>query len=206
MKMRRFITSHKGFTWLFVLIMIIAYQAYGNRTAWIYMGLHGTYGIFWVLKDRFFPDKRWERSVAWTAGLGIWAALTLYLAAPFLLISRGVEHDGWYLALCMFLFGVGAFLHFTADMQKFAALKASGEQLIQDGLFRHVRNPNYLGELLVYTSFAMLSFHWISFIVLAAFIGVYWIPSMIRKDHSLSRYPEFEEYKRRTKLLVPYLL
>ncbi|MDF1501257.1 MAG: methyltransferase, partial [Anaerolineales bacterium] len=80
------------------------------------------------------------------------------------------------------------------------------EHLIQDGLFRRVCNPNYLGELLIYGSLALLSSHWAPFLVLAAYLTLYWIPNMLRKDRSLSRYPEFEAYKRRTKLFIPFLI
>jgi hypothetical protein len=34
---------------------------------------------------------------------------------------------------------------------------------------------------------------------------VYWLPNMRRKDASLARYPAFAEYKRRSKMLVPWV-
>jgi hypothetical protein len=34
----------------------------------------------------------------------------------------------------------------------------------------------------------------------------YWPPNMRRKDRSLSRYPEFEAYRQRTKLFIPFVL
>ncbi len=33
--------------------------------------------------------------------------------------------------------------------------------LITDGFFARTRNPNYLGEMMIYGSFAALSMHWI---------------------------------------------
>ena len=38
--------------------------------------------------------------------------------------------------------------------------------LIEDGLFEYTRNPNYLGEILIYLSFGVLSWHWMPFCVL----------------------------------------
>jgi len=72
-------------------------------------------------------------------------------------------------------------------------------------LFGHTRNPNYLGEILIYLSFAILSWHWVPFAVLAAWIFGFFVRNMLRKDKSLSRYPEFAEYKLRSGLLFPKL-
>jgi protein-S-isoprenylcysteine O-methyltransferase Ste14 len=206
MKMKVYINIFKGLTGIFVLLMIAYFNAWQNLSAWVYLGLHGSYGTLWVLKSRFFPDKNWERSISWYLGIGIWFALACYLASPWLLISRTIQLPGWYLALCSAIFVVGVFFHFASDMQKYAALSIKPEHLVQDGLFKRVRNPNYFGELLVYGSLAMLSYHWFPFIILALYIILYWIPNMLRKDRSLARYDEFEEYKRRSKLFIPFIV
>ncbi len=206
MRMKFYINIFKGLTAPFVLLMMAHFDAWGNKTAWVYLGLHGSYGAIWVLKSRFFPDKTWERRVGWLVGVGIWGALAFYLIAPLMLISRSVQNPGWYLALCISIFIIGVFLHIASDMQKFTALKINPENLIEDGLFKRVRNPNYLGELLIYASMALLSLHWAPFLVLGLYLVLYWIPNMLRKDRSLSRYPGFEEYKKRSKLFIPYLI
>jgi protein-S-isoprenylcysteine O-methyltransferase Ste14 len=206
MKMKDYINIFKGPTGLFVLLMIAYFNAWQNLSAWVYLGLHGSYGILWILKSHFFPDKNWERSISWPLGIGIWLALACYLASPWLLISRNVQLPGWYLAICSILFVLGIFFHLTSDMQKYTALRIKPNHLIQDGLFKRVRNPNYFGELLVYGSLAMLSFHWIPFIVLGLYIILYWVPNMIRKDRSLARYDGFEEYKQKSKLFIPFIV
>jgi protein-S-isoprenylcysteine O-methyltransferase Ste14 len=75
--------------------------------------------------------------------------------------------------------------------------------LITDGLFARTRNPNYLGELLIYLSFAGLALHWAPLVVVALFLAIVWIPNMRRKDRSLARYPEFADYKDRSYRLIP---
>ena len=59
MKQKHFIDFHKGITFIYILALINYYDASSNITIWIYLGLHGTYGILWVLKSLIFPDK-WE--------------------------------------------------------------------------------------------------------------------------------------------------
>jgi steroid 5-alpha reductase family enzyme len=204
-KQSHFIDSHKGVTFLAVLILMALYDQWQNPTAWVYLALHGTYGLLWVLKSRIFPDRRWEQSTGLGFGLVIWAGLTLYWIAPWLLTSRGARAPAWYLGLCITLYAFGVFFHFAADMQKHTALKLR-PGLITDGLFALSRNPNYFGELLIYLAFALLAVHWAPFLVIALFMAVVWVPNMLRKDRSLARYPDFEAYKRQTKLFIPFLI
>ena len=205
MKQRHFIDSHKGFTFLAVLIMMAIYDQWRNPTAWVYLALHGSYGLLWVLKSRTFPDRQWEQRTGPGYALVIWGGLTLYWIAPWLLTWRGVEAPPWYLGLCISLYAFGLFFHFASDMQKHTALKLR-PGLITDGLWSRCRNPNYFGELLIYLGFGLLAMHWAPLAVIALFIAVIWYPNMRRKERSLARYPEFEEYRKRSKLFIPFLI
>ncbi|WP_375515806.1 hypothetical protein [uncultured Nostoc sp.] len=53
--------------------------------------------------------------------------------------------------------------------------------------------------------FAMLTQHWLPFLILGGFISMIFIPNMLKKDSSLSRYSEFDDYKNRSGLLLPKL-
>jgi protein-S-isoprenylcysteine O-methyltransferase Ste14 len=203
MREKHFIDSHKAATGLFVLLLMAIYDQWQNPTAWIYLALHGTYGILWVLKSRIFPDKSWERPADWRFALFAWGGLSLYWVAPYLLTSRGVQAPPWYLGMCMSMYGFGVFLHFASDMQKYMWLKLRPGELLTEGLWARVRNPNYLGELLIYLSFALLAMHWLPIVLLALFIAAYWYPNMRRKDASLARYPDFAQYRAHTRLFIP---
>ena len=205
MKQKHFIDSHKAVTGLFVLALMALYDQWQNPTAWVYLALHGTYGILWVLKSHIFPDKSWEQPATWRYALIAWGGLSVYWVAPWLLTSRGVQAPPWYLAVCISMFTFGVFLHFASDMQKYMWLRLAPGKLLTDGLWSRVRNPNYLGELLIYLGFGLLAMHWLPVLLLAAFVAVYWLPNMRRKDRSLARYPEFTAYQARTKLLIPWI-
>lgn len=203
MRQKFFIDSHKAATGLFVLFLMAVYDQWHNPTAWLYLALHGTYGILWVLKSEFFPDKSWDRRATWQLALITWGGLTLYWIAPWLLTSRGVQASPWYLGLCTSTYAFGVFLHFTSDMQKHMWLRLRPGELLKEGLWARLRNPNYFGELLIYLSFGLLAMHWLPVVVLAAFVLAYWMPNMLRKDASLARYPDFAEYKQRSRLFIP---
>jgi len=205
MKQRHFIDSHKAATGLFVLALIAIYGQWDNPTAWVYLALHGTYGLLWVLKSRIFPDKQWEQPTSLAYGLVIWAGLSLYWIAPWLITSQNVQAPPWYLALCIAIYAVGVFWHFASDMQKSIFLRLKPGHLMTDGLWSRLRNPNYFGELLIYLGFGLLAMHWAPLSVILLFVLIIWLPNMRRKDRSLARYPDFPSYKARSKLFLPFV-
>ena len=203
---RHFIDSHKCATAFVVLAMIGYHGAWENPTAWVYLGLHGTYGFLWAWKSRVFGDSQWEKPCHPLYGIGIWGLLSLYWIAPWIITSRDEQVVPWFVGLCVAMWGIGVFLHFASDMQKHVHLRLRPGTLFTDGLWSRVRNPNYLGELLIYLGFSLLALHWIPLAGLGLVIASIWIPNMIRKDRSLSRYPEFAEYTARSKLIIPFVL
>ena len=205
MKQKHFIDSHKGVTAPVVLGLIIYFNQWENITAWVYLALHGSYGIMWVLKSKIFPDTTWESACSIWYGLYIWGGLTLYWITPWIIMSTGVCNTPMYLGICIAIFAMGVFFHYAADMQKHAHMKLQPGNLIVDGMMYRCRNTNYFGELLIYLSFALLSKHWVPIAILVAFMMIVWFPNMRRKDKSLSRYREYEDYKKRTSLLIPFI-
>jgi steroid 5-alpha reductase family enzyme len=205
MKQKYFIDTNKGVTFIVILIMMAIYHQWQNPTAWVYLALHGTYGLLWVLKSNIFPDVSWERKTSLWFGLVSWFALVLYWFPGWWIMWKGVTAPPWLLALAVSLNAFGTFFVFAGDMQKFTALKQRPGELITDGLFRLSRNVNYFGEFLVYTGFALLPMVWLAFLPLAAFIIIIWIPNMVRKDRVLASLPGFPEYKKNTRSFFPFI-
>lgn len=204
MKMKFFVDWHKAITLAVVLALMGIYNQRENPTAWVYLGLHGSYGLLWALKSRFFPDRIWEKPASPINGLGICLALSTYWIAPCLLMARGVQAPGWLLGMCTGLYAFGVFFHFAGDMQKSVHLALRLGELITGGLFSLSRNINYFGELLIYTAFALLALHLLPLLILTAWVGIYWLPNRRRKDRSLARYLDFEDYRQRTRLFIPF--
>ena len=201
MKAKHPINLHKGSTFIFVLALMVIYQNF-TIGAWVYLALHGTYGILWLLKDRLFPDKQWEQEIPIWVGILSFFLINLYWVAPFILISSGSVPSPPLIAAAIFINLLGVFLHYTSDAQKYYTLKYKSG-LITEGFFARCRNTNYLGEVFIYFSFALLVQHWLVFVILGLFVAVIFFPNMFKKDKSLSRYPEFEEYKANSGLLLP---
>ena len=168
-------------------------------TASLYLALHGGYGALWVLKDTYFGDAQWATPLPFyrglvdtllglalpsrRSGLSVLLGLQLYTAAPIIIARNQPACTPGLGCAAVAVWGLGLFMHFGSDAQKFFVLKARKERrLITDGFFKFTRNPNYFGELLTYASFAMLSQHWLPFLTLATFVVVVFWPNMLQKE------------------------
>lgn len=203
MKIKHVINLHKALTAPVVLGLMVFYHNF-TFGPWVYLSLHGTYGVMWLLKDRIYPDQQWEQEMPIGMGILTFGILMLYWVAPFILISSGSEAPLPLVAAAISINVMGVFLHYASDAQKYYTLKYR-PGLITEGFFARCRNTNYLGEILIYSAFAMLTQHWLPFVILAGFIAGIFIPNMLKKDKSLSRYPEFADYKANSGLLLPQL-
>jgi len=201
MKLKYAINLHKGATAFLVSALMIYYNNFGIA-AWVYLALHGSYGFLWLFKDRTFPDKQWEEKVSIPYAILAFSALGLYWIAPWFLIYYRIQPGGAVIAAAVTLNLFGFVLHFGSDAQKYYTLQYK-KGLITDGFFARCRNTNYLGELMIYCGFALLTASWQGFIGITLFFICVFIPNMLRKDKSLSRYPGFTAYKQRSGLLLP---
>lgn len=203
LKTATYVNAHKILVVPVVLGLMWYYDNW-SAEAFVYLAIHGTYSQLWLIKQTLYPDRRFdERLPVWMGVFFCFLPLAGYYAAPYLLISRHLELPQWLVGLVVAMFTLGVFLHFVSDAQKHYTL-CLRPGLIEDGLFRRTRSPNYLGEILIYLAYALMALHWLPFVILAGW-SVFFVRNMLRKDASLSRHPDWEAYRRRTGLLLPKL-
>ena len=108
----------------------------------------------------------------------------------------------------------GVMLEAGADAQKSAAKKINSKRFVDTGLYKIVRCPNYLGELVIWTG-ALLSaigaslcaWQWV--IVAIGYIGIVYVMFSgarrleIRQDESYGEDPEYQEYIKKTPIILP---
>ena len=201
MKLNQLINLHKGMTAFVVLGLMFFYKNF-TIAPLVYLALHGTYGLLWLLKEEIFPDPYFKEKINFLTSVIGFIFLGSYWVAPYILISSPKSVPDFLIAASISINIIGVFLHFASDTQKYFSLKFK-KDLIKEGFFKNVRNTNYLGEILIYLSFAILSMSFIPFAILATFFFVVFLPRMIKKDKSLTKYPSFEEYKKKTGLILP---
>jgi protein-S-isoprenylcysteine O-methyltransferase Ste14 len=211
------INLHKGTIGLVVLALMFRAGDFG-LAAWLYLALHGSYGVLWLVKDVAFPDPAWRGRASISSAVATFVLpLGLYYLAPLVMftgLGRAIP-GGWgttatlpppVAGAAVACYAVGVFLHFGADAQKhFVLAHARPRRLVTDGFFAATRNPNYLGEILIYASFALLAQHWLPWAACGlVWLGVF-LPNMLRKERSMSRYPEHAAWVARTGFLLPRL-
>jgi protein-S-isoprenylcysteine O-methyltransferase Ste14 len=208
------INFQKAGTFPVLGLMMLYYKdrtpAATSTAAFVYLALHGAYGLAWWIKDLAFPDPNWQVRITLPASFLTALSLSVYWAFGWLLISgtsaaRYPLDAGLWYCLCISVCLIGCVVMIAADAQKYFTLKLR-PGLICDGMFRYVRHPNYLGEMLIYGSLAALVWHWFPAAALACIWGELFAVNMILKEASLSRHPGWSEYKRRSWWLLPGLL
>lgn len=172
----------------------------------IYLALHISYCLWWLLEEVLFP---WRTTQLFTE-----VVQPLQVVAVVLYVGVFYAVPGWLamanplpigpltiaLGLCLYIFG--SLLNTAADVQKGTA-KALGATLVADGAWRRVRHVNYLGDLLRYSSFAVIAGSPWAWLLPASVLALY-LPRMIRKEASMAeRYPAFAAYRQSSWWLLP---
>ena len=154
--MNRVINWNKG-SLFFVYFAMMVYFDNWSTGMWVYWALHGSYGFFWVLKDLTFPDKGFQRKQTLMSSSLVWIVAGPYYYFGYLMASRQVPQEPHRerIALAMLVYITGIVVMMGADGQKHFTLKHK-KGLISDGFFKYTRNPNYLGEMMLYSAFAIL--------------------------------------------------
>lgn len=211
----------KGITPLVILLTMYVfrnppYDALSNPFAWAYFGTHGSYGILWASKNFFlFGDFHQKGSLI--AHILTILLLIIYWVPIYLICSQTSRAPVWLIGPGVFLYSYGVFWHFVADLHKTLFLefrnklkkeqnhsKIPVENVLKTKLWAYSRNPNYFGEMCIYGSFCILSFHWLPFVLFGAIMVLMWSRLMARKEKSLSRFgKEYEDYKTKASYFFP---
>ena len=107
----------------------------------------------------------------------------------------------------------GLILESTADYQKNKAKKKNPHRFVDTGVFRVVRCPNYLGEILMWTGVfvggitAIHGAQWIAAII--GYVGIVYIMFggarrlELRQNRNYGDDPEYQAYVKKTPIVLP---
>lgn len=110
---------------------------------------------------------------------------------------------------------LGVSLETAADIQKNAAKKVNPRRFVDTGLFRIVRCPNYLGEMIFWTGVlisgigAVSGWQWI--VVTIGYVGIIFVMFSgarrleIRQDKNYGKDPEYQKYVTTVPILLPFI-
>jgi protein-S-isoprenylcysteine O-methyltransferase Ste14 len=129
------------------------------------------------------------------------------LASVFILLSGAVVSQVMiYLMVQIFgaLLIIWAFI--TIKVSKVKQQLPNGYFFIQSGPYEILRHPIYAGYLLIMISFCEIEFTFLRFVALII-LGISIMMKILREEHEMKqKVPEYTDYMKKTKALIPYLL
>jgi len=186
-----------------ILAMIIVSDKTEQLTPNIYLAMHGCYGFCWLLKYVYFPDWGFELELHPVLYVLCFGSAAAHWITSWLVVNASGDAPAYLVCLAMMLFIMGMFFMYVADAQKFVFLKYNKGRLIREGVFTHTRNPNYLGEIMIYSGYCLLSRHWLPWVICVSFWTFLFAPNILAKEKSLSRYPDWDLYTSHSGILIP---
>ena len=110
----------------------------------------------------------------------------------------------------------GVTLESAADIQKNKAKKINSRRFVDTGLYRIVRCPNYLGEMIFWTGVLISGIGAIQgagqwAVVLTGYIGIIFVMFSgarrleIRQNKNYGNDPEYQKYVKTVPILVPFI-
>jgi len=202
--MRYYINAHKGGMPFLIFALMLYYDNF-SLGCWLYLALHGSYGYCWLLKDFVFPDSNFERPVTFFCFfVAFFGVLQAYCYGAYLLASGQAPQNPSpeRVCVCVMMYCFGLVLMMGADGQKYYTLRVK-KGLMDDGYMKWSRNPNYVGEMMIYGSFALVVQMWDYWYVLWTMWTFMFLPRMINKDYSLSKKMGWNEYAA-TSFMLPF--
>lgn len=200
----------------FYIIGLMFYFDNFSDAMFYYLILHGSYGkdtsvlsnyigVMWYIKDTVFPDPSFQVKLPIiSAGLTWVTVLGPYLVPAYRLASRKADNqisfERAFIAILSYIFGLVIML--LSDSQKYYTLKYK-KGLISDGMMKYTRNPNYLGEIMLYGAFVILVNDFISYVCVMQVWFIVFSMRIHQKELSLRRKEGWKEYSERSWVLIP---
>jgi steroid 5-alpha reductase family enzyme len=169
-------------------------------------------------KEEDYRYKKWREEWRW---FYLRSFLQVYLLQGFLMIVVGYSFVhaglfpsesavGWLQWVGVAVWSVGYFFEVVGDWQldKFLADESNRGKIMQTGLWRYSRHPNYFGEVTmwwgIWLMVAQLPFGLVTLISpIAITILIFRVSGIPMLEKKFAGNPEFEAYKQRTSVFFP---
>lgn len=158
-------------------------------------------------------------SMKMIAKVSIWISCVFLYAAQVSPVLFRLENNAGTDTVCMvgtIIMACGIILESASDMQKSKAKAKNPNRFCDTGLFKIVRCPNYLGEIVFWTGVFVSGVNVLSGVWqwLAAILGYVCIVYImfggarrleIRQNKNYGADPEYQEYVKKTPILLPFV-
>ena len=159
------------------------------------------------------------KTVPFGVKIAIWvtcaALYVTQVSGVFYRLLNGAADNAWvYIGAAVMLFGI--VFESIADIQKNRAKKINSRRFVDTGLYRIVRCPNYLGEMIFWTGVLLSSIGAVTGIgqwavVLVGYVGIIFVMFSgarrleIRQNKNYGNAPEYQKYVKTVPIMVPFV-
>ena len=129
------------------------------------------------------------------------------------LVNAAQDNAFVFIGAAVMLMGVS--LETAADIQKNNAKKINPRRFVDTGLYRIVRCPNYLGEMIFWTGVLICAIGgatgWQWLVIAIGYIGIIFVMFSgarrleLRQDKNYGKDPEYQKYVTTVPILVPFI-
>jgi protein-S-isoprenylcysteine O-methyltransferase Ste14 len=206
-----------------ILFLWLAYWIlFQSGGTWVEMHLHihnadsinrriiiFTFNIIIFLRLAYMMIVLLRRKIPWEESISIPFAFALYfIGYPLFVLPISAAIDGLdYFALGVFI--IGCILNSGSEIQRYEWKKKPENkgEIYTEGFFKYSRHINYFGDVLWVASYALVTKNWYSIsipVFLFSFFAFYNAPKLDKylKDKYGKSY---DEYAKRTKMLIPFI-
>jgi len=159
------------------------------------------------------------KTVPFGVKIAIWvtcaALYVTQVSGVFYRLLNSAADNAWvYIGAAVMLFGI--VFESIADIQKNRAKKINSRRFVDTGLYRIVRCPNYLGEMIFWTGVLLSSIGAVTGIgqwavVLVGYVGIIFVMFSgarrleIRQNKNYGNDPEYQKYVKTVPIMVPFV-
>ena len=196
------VNIQKGGT-IFIMYLLMLYFNNFSTGAYTYLSLHGSYGIIWVIKDIIFPDKSMHVKTCLIPAGALIGLLLLYWGIGFeMMYGLGIqEPNNMRIFLCFIIYSFGLIFMICADLQKYLILKYK-KILVNSYFLAWNRNTNFLGEIMIYFSFAFIVGRIECYLLLIFVWSTFFAGRIYLKEKSLQKKKGYNLYVQNSYLIL----
>lgn len=223
-------TSIGNFTWG-GMVMLLALYTLCTTSSWApYQLLATTLTLIWGLRLAYYAYSRYHKGVdprfiAWLQR-GVWHTrlfafvwifmlngfMGTVMALPIVVInSNNTGTISWLTGIGIIMWLIGFYWEAVGDTQLYAFIHnpANKGNIMNQGLWRYSRHPNYFGEIVMWWAMYLLAltvpYGYLSIISpLAVTITLVFVTGIPWTEGAMANNPAYQEYKKRTSMLVPW--
>ena len=195
------------------LLILVLVVIWGVRLSWY---------IFQRFRRHTTDDSRYEKLwQSWRGNRDVQVFWRIYMVQAFLALlvmipvihTNLLDHARWGIQtyIGVGLWAIGFIVETVADYQRQRYMQQPGNshRVMQSGLWRYSRHPNYFGEIVLWWGIGLIcfgtQFGWVGIAgpVLLTYLIVF-VSGVPLAEERMAAHPDWAVYKRRTSVLLPW--